>query len=227
MSQPEQDRQKIEAARAALDMVRNGDVVGLGTGSTATHFVKLLGERVKEGLAIRGIPTSVDTKKLATTLGIPLTTFEEVQKIDVTVDGADEFDPQLNLIKGGGGALLREKIVASASEKMVVVVDGSKRVQKLGKFHVPVEVITFAEQLIRAKLAALGAKADIRMVNDAPFVTDEGNHILDCDFGLIDDPASLARKLSDTPGIVEHGLFINMASLVLLADAGGVIEIKR
>ncbi|WP_446743313.1 ribose-5-phosphate isomerase RpiA [Silvibacterium acidisoli] len=226
MSQSEQDRQKIEAARAALRMVNNGDVVGLGTGSTATHFVKLLGERVKEGLQVRGIPTSVDTKTLATNLGIPLTTFEEVQMIDVTVDGADEFDPRLNLIKGGGGALLREKIVASASRQMVVVADGSKRVEKLGRFHVPIEVIVFAQELILAKLAAIGAKAQLRVVDGSPFRTDEGNHILDCDFGLIDDPAALARTLSDMPGIVEHGLFIRMASIVLVADANGVIEVR-
>jgi len=183
---------------------------------------------VRAGLKIRGIPTSVRSRDLATELGIPLTTFDDVQQIDVTIDGADEFDPQLNLIKGGGGALLREKIVASASKKLVIVTDASKQVATLGKFPLPVEVIKFAQALVAREIAALVAKVELR--KDAAgqaYVTDEGNHILDCSFGQIVDPPALARRLSDMPGVVEHGLFVGMASVVMMARGAQVIEIKR
>src|SRR5580692_10003865 len=149
------DAEKEVAARASLKYVREGQVVGLGTGSTATIAIRLLGELVRGGLKIRGIPTSIASRDLATELGIPLTTFDEVQQIDVTIDGADEFDPQLNLIKGGGGALLREKIVASASKKVIIVTDASKQVKVLGKFPLPVEVIKFAQALVAREIAAL------------------------------------------------------------------------
>jgi ribose 5-phosphate isomerase A len=221
------DQEKEAAARASLRFVRDGDIVGLGTGSTAAYAVRLLGERVRAGLKIRGIPTSSQTRELATSLGIPLTTFDEVQEINVTIDGADEVDPQLCLTKGGGGALLREKIVASASRQLVIIADSSKQVPMLGKFPLPIEVIAFAQPVVKKKIEALGASVKLRQSNGSPFVTDEGHHILDCSFGQIPDPPALARRLSDMPGVVEHGLFINMASVVLIARGHEVTELRR
>jgi ribose 5-phosphate isomerase A len=222
------DQEKEAAARASLQFIRDGQVVGLGTGSTAAHFIKLLGEKVKNGLQIRGIPTSLRSRELAQSLAIPLTTLDECQEIAVTVDGADEVDPQLRLIKGGGGALLREKIVASATKQMVVVADASKQVPVLGKFPLPVEVIRFAQALVAKRITALGADVRLRTQADgAPYLTDENNHILDCRFGEIPDADGLARELSDTPGVVEHGLFIGMASVVLLARGSEILELRR
>jgi ribose 5-phosphate isomerase A len=221
------DQEKEAAARASLRFVRDGDIVGLGSGSTAAYAVRLLGERVRAGLKIRGIPTSSQTRELATSLGIPLTTFDEVQEINVTIDGADEVDPQLCLTKGGGGALLREKIVASASRQLVIIADSSKQVPMLGKFPLPIEVIAFAQPVVKKKIEALGASVKLRQSNGSPFVTDEGHHILDCSFGQIPDPPALARRLSDMPGVVEHGLFINMASVVLIARGHEVTELRR
>lgn len=222
------DQEKKAAARASLQYVKDGQVVGLGTGSTAAYFIKLLGEKVKSGLHIKGIPTSVRSRDLAQSLDIPLTTLDECQEIDVTVDGADEVDPQLRLIKGGGGALLREKIVASATRTMVVVADASKQVQTLGKFPLPVEVIKFAQVLVAKRIAAMGAQVELRLNPDkTPYVTDENNHILDCRFGEIRDPDGLAQQLSEMPGVVEHGLFIGMASVVLFARGSEIVEMKR
>ena len=222
------DQEKQAAARASLNFIQDGYVVGLGTGSTAAYFIQYLGERVKAGLKIRGVPTSIQSRKLAESCGIPIVTLDEVQQIDVDVDGADEFDPQLRLIKGGGGALLREKIVASASRKFVVVTDASKQVQTLGKFPLPVEVIPFAESILTRRIVALGATVTLRKGKDgSPFRTDEGHHILDCHFGQIADPQALARILSDLPGVVEHGLFINMASVVLIGKGNEVVELKK
>ena len=222
------DKEKEAAARASVRFVNDGDVVGLGTGSTAAYVVRFLGERVQAGLKIVGIPTSVRTKELAASLGISLTTLDECQQIDVAIDGADEFDPKLQLTKGGGGALLREKIIASASRQFVVIADSSKQVPVLGAFPLPVEVIPFAEALVAKEIAALGAKVNVRQTPDGkPFITDEGHHILDCRFGRIPDPPSLARKLSDTPGVVEHGLFINMADVVLMGKGDEVVEFRR
>ncbi len=222
------DQEKQAAARASLRFVKDGQVVGLGTGSTAAYFIKLLGEQVKKGLRIRGIPTSDRSKELAMSLGIPLTTLDECQEIAVTVDGADEVDPQLRLIKGGGGAMLREKIVASATRQMVVVADASKRVERLGKFPLPVEVIKFAQALVAKRISALGAQVSLRKNADgSPYVTDENNHVLDCRFGEIQDADGLARELSEMPGVVEHGLFIGMASIALFAQGTDIIELKR
>src|ERR1700757_1924422 len=221
------DQEKEAAARAGLRFVKDGPVVGLGTGSTAAYFIKLLGEQVQNGLRVRGIPTSVRSRELALSLGIPLITLDDCQEIDVTVDGADEVDPQLRLIKGGGGALLREKIVASATRQMIVVADASKQVQRLGKFPLPVEVIRFAQALVAKRIAALGAQVQLRTGADGkPFVTDENNHILDCHFGQIQNPDVLARQLSDMPGVVEHGLFIGLASVVLFARGSEIVELK-
>jgi ribose 5-phosphate isomerase A len=225
---PKSDQEKEAAARASLQFVKSGQVVGLGTGSTAAHFIRLLGEQVKQGLSVRGIPTSVRSRELALSLGIPLTTLDETQEIAVTVDGADEVDPQLRLIKGGGGALLREKIVASATKTLVIVVDASKRVPVLGKFPLPVEVIKFAEALVAKRITALGAGVKLRTGEDGkPYLTDENNHILDCHFGQIRDADTLARELSAMPGVVEHGLFIGMASVVLVANGSEIVELRR
>ena len=221
------DQEKEAAARASLAFVREGDIVGLGTGSTAAYAVRFLGERVRAGLKIRGIPTSRHTEALARSVGIPVTSLEEFTQINVTIDGADEVGPQLNLIKGGGGALLREKIVASASQKVVIIADSSKQVPVLGKFPLPVEVIPFAQALVARRIESLGASVKIRSGGGKPFVTDEGHHILDCSFGQIPDPAGLARKLSDMPGVVEHGLFIGMASVVLIGKEDQVLELRR
>jgi ribose 5-phosphate isomerase A len=236
------DQEKKAAARASLAFVREGDIVGLGSGSTAEYAVRLLGERVQAGLKIRGIPSSRRTKELAETVGIPLTILEEFPDIDITIDGADEIDPELQLIKGGGGALLREKIVASASKRMVVIADSSKQVQILGRFPLPVEVIPMAEPLLSKKITALGASVKLRLkknsaiegsgkqnryTNGDPFVTDEGHHILDCHFGEIPDPRALARQLDSLTGIVEHGLFVDIATVALIGKGNDVVEFRR
>jgi ribose 5-phosphate isomerase A len=219
--------EKEAAARASLAYLKDGQIVGIGSGSTVAHFIRLLGEQVKKGLRIRGIPTSEHSGQEATKLGISLTTLDECQEIDVTVDGADEVDPQLRLIKGGGGALLREKIVASASKRLVIIADSTKRVPVLGKFPLPVEVIKFAQAVVKKKIEALGAQVALRRGADGnPYLTDENNHILDCWFGKIADPDRLARQLSDTPGVVEHGLFIGMASVALVAQGSEAVEVR-
>jgi ribose 5-phosphate isomerase A len=221
------EKEKEETGRAAAKLVRDGDVVGLGTGSTAYFTVIALGEQVKAGLKIIGIPTSVKTGDLARSLGIPLTTLDEHPEIDITIDGADEIDPQLRMIKGGGGALLREKVVASASKKMVVVVDSAKAVAVLGEFPLPVEVIAFARTVVEKKIVALGGLPRLRtQANGSAYVTDNGNWILDCSFGKIVDPPALALALSNIPGIVEHGLFIGLASMALVARGDRVEELR-
>jgi ribose 5-phosphate isomerase A len=222
------DQEKEAAARASLRFVKDGQIVGLGTGSTAAYFIQLLGEQIKKGLRIRGIPSSDRSRDQAEGLGIPLTTLNECPEIDVTVDGADEVDPQLRLIKGGGGALLREKIVASATKQYVVIADATKRVPVLGKFPLPVEVIKFAQTVVERKIKTLGAQVGLRRSADGkPYLTDENNYILDCRFGQIPDADGLARQLSDMPGVVEHGLFIGMASIVLVANGNKIIELRE
>jgi ribose 5-phosphate isomerase A len=218
------DLEKESAARASLRFVRDGNIVGLGTGSTAAYAVRFLGERVQAGLKIRGIPTSVQTKELAASLGIPLTTLNEFQQIDVTIDGADEFDPQLSLIKGGGGALLREKILAQASAREVIVVDGGKLVERLGATRpVPVEVALFGWRAQALFLESLGARVALRENPDrSPFLTEQGNMILDARFEAIDDPRALAAELERRAGIVEHGLFLGLADEVIVAEATGL-----
>jgi ribose 5-phosphate isomerase A len=215
--------EKELAGRAAAELVRDGDVVGLGTGSTAYFAVVALGERVKAGLKILGIPTSDATAEVARKVGVPLTTLDEHPEIDITIDGADELDPRLNLIKGGGGALLREKVVASASKKMVVVADASKLVPALGKFPLPVEIVSFARTVIENKIKSLGATVKLRTTKEGgSYLTDNGNPILDCSFGIIKDPATLARTLGSIPGVVEQGLFIGLATLALIGKDGSV-----
>jgi ribose 5-phosphate isomerase A len=221
------EAEKEVAGRAAATLVRDGDIVGLGTGSTAYFTVIALGERVKAGLKIIGIPTSVQTADLARAVGIPLTTLDEHPEIDITIDGADEVDPRLNLIKGGGGALLREKIVASASKKMIVVADSAKIVSALGKFPLPVEIISFARIVVERKMVSLGASPKLRTKRDgSAFLTDNWNQILDCSFGQIADPPALARELNGMPGVVEHGLFIGLAKLALVGRGDRVEELR-
>ncbi len=216
------DAAKARAARAALELVEDGMRLGLGTGSTAEFFHHALGARVAEGLRVVGVPTSERTAALCTELSIPLTTLEETPKLDLCVDGADETDPALNLIKGAGGALLREKIVAQASARFVVIADAGKRVAALGAFPLPVEIIPMARRPLSETIAGLGAEAHLRQAGDAPYVTDEGHWILDCAFGRIEDPPALARRLSSLAGVVEHGLFTGMAERVLLGGESGV-----
>jgi ribose 5-phosphate isomerase A len=221
------EEEKEAAGRAAAKLVRDGDIVGLGTGSTAYFAVVALGERLKAGLKIIGIPTSVRTADLARAVGIPLTTLDEHPEIDITIDGADEVDPKLNLIKGGGGALTREKVIATASKKMVVVADSGKVVRVLGKFPLPVEVIAFARTVVERKIVSLGGSPKLRVKPDGgAYLTDNGNQILDCSFGEITDPPALARELSGTPGVVEHGLFIGLAKLAIVGREKSVDEIQ-
>ena len=222
------NQEKQIAARAAIDLVEAGSIVGLGSGSTAAYAVRFLADRVRDGLKIVGIPTSQETKRLAEQLGIPLATLDEHGKIDIDIDGADEIDPQLNLIKGGGGAFLREKIIASVSRRFIVIADSTKQVKRLGKFPLPVEVVPFAQSLIKTQIEAMGAKVSLRnYAYGNPYVTDEGHHILDCNFGEISDPAGLAEKLCHIPGVVEHGLFIGMAEIALIGKEGKVIQLQR
>lgn len=217
------DDAKKQAAQKALDFVRDGMVVGLGSGSTATHFIRLLGERVKNGLNIRGIPSSQSSSELAKSFSIPIIDFHESAVIDVTVDGADEIAPGLALIKGGGGALLREKIVASASKRFIIVADASKLVPHLGKFPLPVEVIPLAAPLVAKKLSDLGISPKVRQSTaGGDYITDEGNLILDCACGEIKDPVALAAAIRAIVGVVEHGLFLGMAEMALVADGAEV-----
>ncbi|MFL6438158.1 MAG: ribose-5-phosphate isomerase RpiA [Terriglobales bacterium] len=224
----DQDLEKQAVAQTGVGFIEDGHIIGLGSGSTATYFIQILGERVRAGLRVRGVPTSLRAQQLAEKCGIPLTTLNDAKTIDIDVDGADEFDPQLRLIKGGGGALLREKIVASASRQFIVLADSSKQVPILGAFPLPVEVIPFAETLLAQRISDLGATVALRTGKDGTiYKTDEGHHILDCHFGRISDPDALARMLKNMPGVVEHGLFINMASVVLVAASTKVIELRR
>lgn len=219
---------KIEAARAALDHVKDGMRLGIGTGSTAEEFVRLLAEKVATGMKIVGVPTSERTAALCRELGVPLSTLEETPELDLTIDGADEVDAELALIKGGGGALLREKIVAAASARMIVIADESKFVETLGRFPLPIEVNKFglgATKLAIARTAdatELSGPLTLRMTNGEPFVTDGGHFIIDASFGRIHDPRALSNGLYAVPGVVEHGLFLGLADAAFIAGADGV-----
>jgi ribose 5-phosphate isomerase A len=223
------DDQKKAAAIAALGYLKNGMKLGLGTGSTANHFIQALAERVKIGLKVVCVPTSANTHKLATSLGIPMTTLEQHPHLDLTVDGADEFDGNFNLIKGGGGALLLEKIVASSSRYMLVIADESKRVETLGKYPLPVEVIPFgvnatAWKIERAlRICGLTGKLTLRKGLDGkPFRTDAGNTIIDVAVGRIPEPGRLGDLLSVIPGVVENGIFHSLAGIILMGTESGV-----
>jgi len=225
---------KRAAAAKALEFVRPGMRLGLGTGSTAKHFVELLGERVRGGLDVIGVPTSESTRADAERAGVALTTLDDTPELDLTVDGADEIVPDLTLIKGGGGALLREKIVAAASGRMLVIADDSKYVPVLGRFPLPVEIAPFgAGATLRAMHAAIAAvqtpgRLDLRQGRDGhAFVTDGGHWIVDAALGRIEDPAALARALAAVPGVMEHGLFVGLATLAILGGPDGVRTIER
>jgi ribose 5-phosphate isomerase A len=225
---------KRQAAARALEFVRPGMRLGLGTGSTARHFVELLGERVKAGLDIVGVPTSEATRTDAERAGIRLSTLDETPELDLTVDGADEIGPDLSLIKGGGGALLREKIVASASAGMIVIADETKWVPVLGRFPLPIEVVPFGlEATRRAVAAASGLSHDTALITlrkakeGHVFVTDGGHFILDASLGRISDPTALAGRLAAIPGVVEHGLFIGLAQIAILAGQDGIRVVER
>jgi ribose 5-phosphate isomerase A len=221
------DDQKRRAALAALDHVEDGMKLGLGSGSTAAHFVRALGERVAAGLDVVGVPTSEGTAALAAAVGIRLTTLDAEPDLDLTVDGADELDGRLRLIKGGGGALLREKIVASCSRRMIVIAEEAKEVAMLGKFALPVEVVPFGATATAARITAVardhGCRGEVRQRHrdGAVFVSDGGHWIYDCDFGAIPDPEGLGTALLAIPGVVEHGLFIGLASMAILGTDEG------
>lgn len=219
---------KIEAARVALESVDTGMKLGIGTGSTAEEFVCLLAERVEAGLQIQAVPTSERTAGLCVELGVPIFSLDELPHLDLTIDGADEVDDDLQIIKGGGGALLREKIVASASDELIVIADESKVVDVLGRFPLPIEVNTFGLKAtgmaIEAVALSLGLSGPIELRKDrnVPFETDGGHNILDASFGRIPDAEALAKELRSIPGVVEHGLFLNIASTAIIAGSSGI-----
>jgi ribose 5-phosphate isomerase A len=221
-----QDEAKLLVAKRAVEFVQDGMAVGLGTGTTATMFIRELGARVKQGLKIRCVASSDASHDLGLSLGMDVVTLKELPELDLYVDGADEVGPELSLIKGGGGALLREKIVTSASKQFLVVVDSTKLVQRLGKFPLPVEVIKMALPVVEPKLAALDLNPKLRKAKtgEGPYLTDEGNYILDCACGVIDEPEVLAAEIRGIVGVVEHGLFLGMATMALVAGEDGVTE---
>lgn len=227
MNNLKQNKEKLAVAKAAVSLVQPNDIVGLGTGSTATLAIKELAKLMQDGLKFTGVPSSVATKELALALGIPLIELGMVNAIDISIDGADEFTTDLNLIKGGGGALFREKIVASLSKNQVIVTDSSKKVAKLGAFNVPVEVNPNAHQYVVNEVERLKGKAKLRLANKEIFITDNSNIILDVDFGLIDEPAALAQTIKQIDGVLAHGLFINLTKTVLMAQGDEIIVYKK
>ena len=228
------EAQKRAAAARAVEFVRAGMRLGLGSGSTARHFVELLAKRVRGGVAVVAVPTSEATRRNAERFGIPLTTLDDTPALDLTVDGADEIAPDLTLIKGGGGALLREKIVAQASARMVVIADESKWVPVLGRFPLPIEVVPFGlaatRRAVEAAIVAAGVAGPVRLRRDKDghaFVTDGGHWILDAALGRISDPGGLGKRLAAIAGVVEHGLFVGLAKTAVIAGPAGVRVIER
>ncbi|MBP0484229.1 ribose-5-phosphate isomerase RpiA [Sagittula salina] len=228
------DKAKFVAARQAAEFVESGMRVGLGTGSTAAWLVRCLGEKVREeGLRIKGVPTSTRTAELARDVGLEVISLDEAKWLDLTIDGADEFDTELSLIKGGGGALLQEKIVATASDQMIVIADAAKEVRMLGGFPLPVEVIPFGWQSTQAlveeiliSMDVMGRQATMRMNGDRPFVTDEANHIIDLHLSRIGNPRQLSMVLNQIPGVVENGLFIDICDKVVIGHSDGRVEVR-
>lgn len=217
------ESEKQLAAKEAVKLIGNHQIVGLGTGSTAKYAIAEIGKLVKDGLQIKAVATSIHTAELATSLNIPLVTIDSVLSIDITIDGTDEFTKDLTLIKGGGGALLREKIVASLSKKTIIIADSSKLVTVLGKFKLPIAVLPIAFNYVLQQIKNLHGTGELRTVSGKPFITDEGNYIVDAHFGWIDNPASLSADLNNVSGIVVHGLFINLASKVIMGKGGATI----
>jgi ribose 5-phosphate isomerase A len=230
---PGDDGSRLRAAEAAVDEIKPGMKLGLGTGRTAEHFLRLLAARIRAGLDVVGVPTSERADKLARELNIPLTTLDEEPELDLDVDGADEIDPELRLIKGGGGALLREKVVAAASKRMLVIADDAKLVKTLGAFPLPIEIVPFGVTATRraieraAKELLLTGAMTLRRNGSDPFVTDSGHYILDASFGRIPDPEALARALEATPGVVDHGLFLGLATAAIIGRSNGVERLGR
>ena len=223
-----QEEMKKLAGEKSVEYIEDGMVVGLGTGSTVEYALKKLGERVKEGLKIEGIPTSLRTKRSATNHGIPLTTLDEHSEIDITIDGADEVDSNLTLIKGGGGALTREKLIAFHSKRVIIIIDESKVVKKLGiGFSLPVEVIKYGWKATMKTLEDLGCVPELRTITGEPYITDNQNYIIDCDFGRIDDAELLERDLTLIPGVVENGLFVDLVSEVIVASKQGIMTLEK
>lgn len=222
------EKEKYLAATEAVKFIRNNTVVGLGTGSTAVYAVKEIGNLVKNGLNIRAVPTSNKTKELAETLNIPLVDINDINAIDVTIDGADEFTSDLILIKGGGGALLKEKIVASVTNEEIIIADSSKKVDRLGKFPLPIEVIPFAANYVMRKISEMNVLGKIRVKDNSSFITDEGNYIIDAVFGVITDPIKLSETLNGIEGVVAHGLFIKLAKKVIMGvgDTGTTVTFE-
>jgi ribose 5-phosphate isomerase A len=217
---------QIAGQQAAL-YVEDGMRIGLGTGSTAYWAIHAIADRVKQGLKIEAIPTSKATEKLARELGIPLTDFSHVKNLNLTIDGADEVDANLQLIKGGGGALFREKLVAAASDQLIIVVDESKEVDVLGAFLLPVEIAVFAWQTTAKRISGIGCTPQLRHKAGQAYITDNGNYILDCHFERITDPAGLNHQLDAIIGVVEHGLFVDMADLVVIGTSGGEARVRE
>lgn len=220
--------EKKVVGEKAIEYVQDGMVVGLGTGSTAYYFISKLGELVQQGLIIKGVPTSKQTEKLAKELGIPLVSFHEIEQIDVAVDGADEVDPELNLIKGGGGALLREKIIAASAKTFIIIADSHKNVDTLGAFPLPIEVVPYGFEMTIKHIRDLGGRTELRHYQGNPFLTDNGNYILDTSFQEIKQPKELEKNLNLIPGVVDNGLFVGMADAVItIIDKKLVTQIRK
>jgi len=224
----EQEEMKKIAGEKATTYIEDGMIVGLGTGSTVEYVLKKLAELVKDGLDIKGIPTSMHTRKIAKECEIPLTDLDENPEIDVTIDGADEVDPKLNLIKGGGGALTREKIVAFNSKKEIIVIDESKIVKTLGvNFPLPVEVLKYGWASTKKALETFGCTAELRKIMNEVYITDNANYILDCDFERIDDPEQLEKDINNVPGVVENGLFVGLVDEVIVGSKQGIMTLGK
>lgn len=213
------------AAVQALEYVQPGMIIGIGTGSTVYWLIQELAKKVKDGWVCSAVPTSTATRLLAASMGIPMLVLNDVDKIDITIDGADEIDPRLNLIKGGGGALLQEKMVAAASDKLVIIADSSKYVQQLGAFPLPVEVIPYGWKQVQRHIRKMySINTILRVKNDRPFVTDHGHYILDCCFQQIADAAGVTAALNAIPGVADNGLFVHMASTAIIASPDGTVQ---
>ena len=224
----EQEEMKKQAAEKAVQYIEENMVVGLGTGSTVEFALKKIGEMVNNGLTIQGVPTSLKTKRLATELKIPLIELDDRTEIDLTIDGADEVDSNLNLIKGGGGALTREKIIAYHSKKVIIIVDETKIVKGLGcDCSLPVEITRFAWSATKKSLEDLGCTAELRRIMNEAFITDNQNYIIDCDFGKIPDPETLEKEINNLPGVLENGLFIGLADQVIVGSKQGMMTLER